>query len=285
MWNKTQNRLATIVLLSSSLGLPLHAQNGDASQPSGQPLRLPDGSNLQGQQLNRVPERRSRPENYGIPATQPTIEAPRPTQPATQPENTAAPAPTSTERVAEVPARRASVNYSGGKLSIVATNSSLNQILRDISRTAGITITGGVAEERVFGTYGPGTPAQVLNDLLDGTGSNMLYVQGAGTRKSELVLTTRTGGPTPPNPNAARFDAGEDEAPRQQSQPVADVPAASSQQNSAPPPPQPDTPAPAPASSSSDSSTSGDQSNGGAKTPQQIFDELMKLRQQNQQRQ
>jgi hypothetical protein len=170
---------------------------------------------------------------------------------------------------------------------IVATNSSLNQILRDISHTAGITITGGVAEERVFGNYGPGTPAEVLNSLLDGTGSNMLYVQGLGPRKSELVLTTRTGGPTPPNPNAARFDAGDDQAtPPPPPPPVAqEPPAVNSQPTAAQVPPPPDNAAPQPATPSSSGDSSGEQSTGGAKTPQQIFDELMKLRQQNQQRQ
>jgi hypothetical protein len=186
--------------------------------------------------------------------------------------------------VPETPSHRATVNYTGGQLSIVATNSSLNQILRDISRTAGITITGGVAEERVFGNYGPGTPSEVLNDLLDGTGSNMLFVQGVGGGKSELVLTTRTGGPTPPNPNASRFDA-EDAPPPQP--PPAPTPAAQethAADNNPPTPSPSDSSTPAPAttnSSSGDSSSSSDQSNG-AKTPQQIFDELMKLRQQQQ---
>lgn len=283
MWTKTQNRLLALTLMGSGIVMPLQAQTRDSAQA----VQLPDGRSPQSQRMNRQPGMRTRSEVYGVPPTAPTASSPAP---APQRETPAlAPAPqSSVTSVPEPPPHRATVSYTGGQLSIVATNSSLNQILRDISRTAGITITGGVAEERVFGNYGPGTPAEVIGDLLDGTGSNMLFVQGVGGSKSELVLTTRSGGPTPPNPNASRLEA-EDAPPPQpppppappqppvaQETPAADnnPPASSSSESS--------TPAPAAVNSSGDSSTSsGDQSNG-AKTPQQIFDELMKLRQQQQ---
>ncbi len=110
------------------------------------------------------------------------------------------------------PASRANVTYANGLLTVSATNSSLNQILREISRQTGMKITGGVTDERVFGNYGPGSPATILATLLDGTGSNMLLVQsngvGSNPAPAELVLTPRHGGPTPPNPNAPGFNDG-----------------------------------------------------------------------------
>ena len=53
------------------------------------------------------------------------------------------------------PAEPASISYENGTLTVKTQNSSLNQILREISRKTGMSITGGVSEERVFGTYGP----------------------------------------------------------------------------------------------------------------------------------
>src|SRR5690348_13838213 len=73
----------------------------------------------------------------------------------------------------------AMVEYSDGRVAVVADNSSLNEILRDIARRAGMSVKGSVLEERVFGTYGPAAPAEVLTALLKGTGSNMMVVAGA----------------------------------------------------------------------------------------------------------
>ncbi len=109
------------------------------------------------------------------------------------------------------PAHRATVTYAAGLLDVRADNSSLNQILRSIARLTGMTITGGVADERVFGNYGPAEPSTILATLLDGTGSNMVLHESIGAPPTELILTPRNGGATPPNPNAAGFDDGPDE--------------------------------------------------------------------------
>ncbi len=115
---------------------------------------------------------------------------------------------------AQSPSYRAKVEYSGGQLSVNASNSSLNQILRDIGRVTGMTITGGVRDERVFGSYGPADTSTILATLLDGTGSNMLLVEDARKQPRELVLTPRQGGPTPPNPNASRDEGAVDLPPQ-----------------------------------------------------------------------
>ncbi len=107
----------------------------------------------------------------------------------------------------------AEVSYSNGQITVAANNSSLNQILRDISSKTGMKITGGVTDERVFGQYGPAVPSSILTTLLDGTSSNMLLVShrdiiplppSSSLRRATVVplrltqccrrRTTRTGG-------------------------------------------------------------------------------------------
>ncbi len=91
---------------------------------------------------------------------------------------------------------RASVSFANGLLTVDSNDSSLHQILRSISSRTGMTITGGVEEQRVFGTYGPSDPATILATLLGGTGVNMLLKDGPDHRPVELILTQRSGGPT-----------------------------------------------------------------------------------------
>jgi hypothetical protein len=162
-------------------------------------------------------------------------------------------------------------------LSVSADNSSLNQILRQVASSTGIKITGGVADERVFGKYGPDAPAQVLASLLDGTSSNMVIEQRDPDGPAELILTPRQGGPTPPNPNAAAFDDRSESRPAPP--PEAELPASVPAQNT------PGTPLvnpAAPAGTSPANSTQPDSPNG-VKTPQQIYEQLQRMRQAQQQ--
>jgi hypothetical protein len=96
----------------------------------------------------------------------------------------------------------------GGKVEVVADGSSLNQILREIGRVTGMKITGGVADEPVYGRYGPAAASEILSTLLDGTGSNMLLREPTASMPGELILTQRNGGVTPPDPNAPSPRAG-----------------------------------------------------------------------------
>jgi hypothetical protein len=216
---------------------------------------------------------------------------PHPTQTNTAPSALPATPPTTPDapsiplRPSQVPPKRAQVTYSNGILSVSADNSSLNQILRLIAVDTGMKITGSVADERVFGNYGPADPAQVLSDLLDGTGSNMVLVQHDDASLAELILTPRTGGPTPPNPNASSYSndrfSNDRFAPGRtfdQSRPT--PPEIQPPQNTpaAPPidPAATSTPAP------TGNATQPDSPNG-VKTPQQIYEQLQRLRQQQQQ--
>ncbi len=108
---------------------------------------------------------------------------------------------------------RARVSCTAGQLEVRADNSSLNSILRDVSRCTGMRITGGVADQRVYGNYGPAMPATVIATLLDGTGTNVLLRETAEDQPSELILTPRTAGPTPPNPSQVPDDDPDDGPP------------------------------------------------------------------------
>ena len=147
-----------------------------------------------------------------------------PTQPTSlQPVNPSIPGPSQT---AAQPVNRphvAQVTYVADQLQVRANNSSLNQILRSISHLTGLQITGGVQDQRVFGTYGPATTSTVLATLLDGTGTNILLLEGDATNPPRLVLTPRGGGATPPGPDSLVYaaydsDNNSSSAPAQQTQ-------------------------------------------------------------------
>jgi len=205
--------------------------------------------------------------------------------PTALPAATSPAAPQTSATVAAGTGHMARVMYIGGLLEITADNSSLNQILHEISRQTGMKITGGVADERVFGKYGPAPAAEILGNLLDGTGSNMLLRETAAKAPAELILTVRMGGPTPPNPNAPGMDEDqperqerrEDEAPREEAPPPQPMPQ----------PPQPITPltgmgtgAPPPPGSVGPATSSASPTGQGApQTPQDIFQQLQRLQQ------
>jgi hypothetical protein len=209
-----------------------------------------------------VPSPQLKP-NPAVPSASSTLP---PTPPTTEPTVPLTPA--------QQQPKRAQVTVAHGIVSVSADNSSLNQILRQISHETGIKITGGVMDERVFGQYGPAAPDQILAELLDGTGSNMLLVNHDGGTPKELILTPRQGGPTPPSPNAATDADAQDSQPApDSSQPVSEgVP---DRNRTVPQIAQPV----APAAQTPEDSSQPDSPNG-VKTPQQIYEQLQRLRQQ-----
>ena len=108
----------------------------------------------------------------------------------------------------EIEEQPANVQYADGQIAVLADNSSLSEIIRDVARRAGMAVQGSVVDERVFGTYGPAAPAEVLSELLKGTGSNMVVLAGT-SHVPELILTPKQGGPTPPR---AIVEVAENEA-------------------------------------------------------------------------
>jgi hypothetical protein len=131
----------------------------------------------------------------------------------------------------------ATVTWDSHGLSITAANSSLSQILHQISTETGATLEGLGKDERIFGVYGPGQARDVISQLLDGSSYNVLMVGdvGQGTPR-HIVLLPRSSGGTPPastgqpQPNAEDEDA----EPEQQAE----------QPEPPPPPPQQQQPAP-----------------------------------------
>ena len=200
----------------------------------------------------------------------------QPSQPPAQPAQPAQYVPP------DQPAYRARVDFAANQLTITAENSSLNEILRGISHVTGMKITGNVPDERVYGTYGPATTHQVLNQLLDGSRSNVLVHEGPNHVVSELVLTPRTGAASPPSPYAAReetdlppqlggrrrsrtFDNNRPPESNPQEQP--NLPAAQPSPTQQQPPTTPPDPNAQP-------------SPNGVKTPAQIYDDLTRQQQQ-----
>jgi hypothetical protein len=163
----------------------------------------------------------------------------------------------------------ATVVWDGHALRIVASNSSLAQILKDISAATGASLQGIGEDQRVFGSYGPGSARDVLYQLLDGSGYNVLIVgdRGQGApRRIELSARPAPGSqPARPVYQTQQNDAGFDE--NQQSQ--------EPQPEEPPPPPAavPNNPAPA---------VPGP---GVVRTPQEIMQEMQQRQLQLQQQQ
>jgi len=88
-------------------------------------------------------------------------------------------------------------------------------------------ITGGVTDERVFGKYGPAGASEGADEFAGWNGQQHTAEGDRGQVPAELILSPRTGGPTPPNPNAPGFDDDSSSSD------------AVEQARPAPPPPQP----------------------------------------------
>ena len=115
---------------------------------------------------------------------------------------------------------QASVTWDSHGLRIDAANSSLQQILRDVSTATGMRVDGLNADQRVFGAYGPGLARDVLSQLLQGSGYNVLMIgdQGQGAPRQIVLSSRRTGDAMQPVNNnqasAADDDVDADEQPQ-----------------------------------------------------------------------
>ncbi len=206
------------------------------------------------------------------------------------------------------PARRHdTVSYQNGLLSVEASNASLNGVLREIARSTGMKITGSVPEDRVFGSYGPADPQRVLSTLLDGTGVNVLIVSSAADQPLELQLSPRSGAPTPPSAadqaqhaddtDQGNGDAAGADGPPPEPEPVnrgTNKPEAGSDPSANTAPSESTQPLVFPKISPNATPATGtttppdtdnDQDTGteGVRTPQQIFEQLQKLQNNNNQ--
>jgi hypothetical protein len=101
-------------------------------------------------------------------------------------------------------------------LRIDAANSSLAQILSDVSTDTGAKVEGLRTDVRIFGTYGPGPANDVLSQLLNDTGYNVLMIgdKGSGAPR-QIVLSAQPAGPAAQN-NAHNNGDEEDDADQPQ---------------------------------------------------------------------
>ena len=235
------------------------------------PGTMPDGRRVPVPANPRRPAQSAQPmQGQSRPGTQPgtqpgTTPATLPTNPATGSVPFITPRPGSDlpnqpqvpPSLLDKPAQPATIKLTAGTLEVTANNSSLTAILNSLSSSSGMSIDGLGKDQRVFGIYGPGSPRDILSELLDGAGYNFLMVgeTDAGVPR-EIVLTARTNAPlSAPGPSSR---SEEDEEPVNSPQP-----------EEMPPPPvapvneQPQRP----------------------RSPQEMLQELQRLRQQQQQQQ
>jgi hypothetical protein len=120
------------------------------------------------------------------------------------------------------PAAQASVVWDSHGLKIDAANSSLQQILKEVATDTGVKVDGLSTDERVFGTYGPGQARDVLSQLLQGSGYNVMMVgdQGGGTPR-QVLLSTRQAATNQP---AARSNPTSNDDDEVEEQPQAQEP-------------------------------------------------------------
>jgi len=121
-----------------------------------------------------------------------TQEQPKPQLPAYTP------APLQPLPLEQVPAVAPKVNFSEGELTIVAHNSTLSDVLKEVREQTGAELDiPPNANERVVADLGPGPARSVLADLLNGTHFNYVMVGSITDPKAiqSIVLTPRTSGP------------------------------------------------------------------------------------------
>ena len=160
----------------------------------------------------------------------------------------------------------AAVQFDSAGLHIDATNSSLQQILTAVTSATGTKVEGFAKDERVYGNFGPGQPRDVLAQLLQGSGYNIVMIgdQGSGAPR-EIELSSRSAARgSPPGGNRNQSQADNDDDPNDNQ--VEFQPPQPAQQ------PQPGPPA--------RQGFGGSDGNGPQRTPQQIQQELMQRQQQ-----
>lgn len=163
----------------------------------------------------------------------------------------------------ELPPVPPKVTYQGGLLTIVAQNSTLLDILTEVHKATGAAVDApaGLAGERVATRLGPGSPRDVLTELLNGSRFDYILLSAledpGGVRS--LILRARaaegsvaTGGAAPGSaavsipaarPTPARTlppDTSEDEnaAPEPSVEPAEEVPPEPQPQMAPPQPPE-----------------------------------------------
>ena len=165
----------------------------------------------------------------------------------------ASPAPAVASAPPQPPQPHAEVDLQGGKLSIRSDRARLADILREVQRRTGASLSmpPGGGQEAVITQLGPGPVREVLSKLLDGSGYNVVLV-GSGHDLSSItsiILTTKgaEGEDVPANFAARATDQSAAQPPPEAPAPDPPPPVMESQPEAQQPPPTeapPDAPPP-----------------------------------------
>lgn len=189
--------------------------------------------------------------------------------------------------IATNPTPASSVIWDGSLLTIEANGDPMPELLGRVAHETGMKITGGVPDERIYGKYGPASVQVVFGQLFDGLAVNMMLVNATPTKPKELLLTVRSGAPTPPSTRQVVDNYQPQRVQALQPQPQPPQDSLQQRPNNPVPPPAANTATNGNADASTNNSsapatdTTQPQSPNGVKTPEQIFEELRKRQQQN----
>lgn len=170
-----------LVLLASGIAVSQSPASGGPPAGKGKPVH---------KQVDRNPARNTK--KLATTSTQPNHESVEPA-PTTQNRLDQPPVPAAPLRPSQMPPSPPRIIYAGGQLTVVANNSNLADVLNGIGSAIGAGIQGNVAgsDERVFGQFGPASPAAVLDTLLLGSHYDFIIVGSAGNPGSvaQIILT------------------------------------------------------------------------------------------------
>ena len=120
------------------------------------------------------------------------------------------------------PSQPAHVSWDGNRLMVTATNASLSQVLHEVSSATGLEVEGldSSRDQRIFGSFGPAEAKDVLNQLLDGAGYNVIILgdRGAGNPR-QLLLAVQAAAPAKGAGNHAAAAQQPEEEPEPEPEP------------------------------------------------------------------
>ncbi|PYY20139.1 MAG: hypothetical protein DMG60_01410 [Acidobacteria bacterium] len=236
-------------------------QAAPASPGQRQPISFPHST---------LPPQQTTPQTQA-PAVQPPLTATQ--QPVASSATTPQPQPSGAEQQPPNPPR---VSFMGGLLTVAAENSTLADILKAIEAVTHASLEGTQPDrERVFGQFGPAAPRQVLNSILSGSHYDFILtgaIDDPGSVERIMLSPHGTAPAVRGSTNQAMARQNPTPNPDDEDNDLAAQPEI---QQQAPPPPVP----------SEQVQPPGQQLPQQVKTPEQLLQELQRLRQQQQQQQ
>jgi hypothetical protein len=176
------------------------------------------------------------------------------------------------------PANPPQISFSGRSLKIVADNSSLADILNALQNATGAKLEGSQPDaERVFGQFGPGSPRQVLDALLAGSRYDFILLGSLDdpSNVQRIVLS----------PHSSVAGGGSAPGAQQAYRPPTPTPQTDDDDNDSFVSPQPIAQPVQPPDTSAQPNPNQQPGSPQVRTPEQLLQELQRMRQQQQQQQ